>query len=332
MKEQLINDVLQFLIGKLPEEYTMELRMYMYYQLSEYDVSKRCTEIAVLPEKTYMDDLNFYIDSLRLSGRSERTLENYRMQIGMMLHSINKPCSEITTDDLYTYLAIYQRQRQVGNRYLDGKRVVFNGFFGWLQRKRRIVYNPAAGLDRIKYEKRIKKPFTDEEREKLRCACKYQRDLAIIEVLYSTGMRREELVRLNRQDIHFESGDCVVFGKGAKEREVYLNGSSCHHLKEYLKSRTDCNPALFVSTKAPYQRLEKHGVWQMLKRLGLQAGVEKVHPHRYRHTTLTNALNRGMPVQEVQKLAGHTDINTTMIYCTVDAENVRASHRKYLSA
>jgi len=332
MKEQLINDVLHFLIGKLPEEYSTDLRMYLYYQLSEYDVSKKCTEIAILPEKTYMDDLNMYLDALRLAGRSEKTLGNYRMQLGLMLHTLNKPCGEITTDDLYTYLAVYQRRRNVGNRYLDGKRVVFNGFFGWLQRKRRIVYNPASALDRIKYEKRLKKPFSDEEREKLRCSCKTKRDLAIIELLYSTGIRREELVRLDRQDIHFENADCIVFGKGAKEREVYLNGSSCHHLKEYLLSRTDCNPALFVSTKAPYRRLGEHGVWQMLKRLGFQAGVEKVHPHRYRRTTLTNALNRGMPVQEVQLLAGHTDINTTMIYCTVDSENVRASHRKYLAA
>lgn len=332
MKEQVINNVLNYLADKLPEEYNSDLRFYLYYQLSEYELVKKCTELAVIPEKTYMDYLNMYLLSLKISGRSDRTIDNYQIQLKMLLQDLNKPVEDITTDDLYYYLGRYKASRNVSNRYLDGKRVVFHGFFNWMVKKRYITYNPASALDKIKYEKKIKKPLTDEEREKIRCACKQERDLAIVEVLYSTGMRREELIRLNRDDIHFESGDCIVFGKGSKEREVYLNGSSCHHLKEYLKTRTDDNPALFVSTKAPHERLGEHGLWQLLKRLGLSAGVEKVHPHRYRHTTLTNALNRGMPVQEVQMLAGHTDINTTMIYCTVDAENVRASHKKYLSA
>lgn len=332
MKEQLINNLLQFLQGKLPEEYSMELRLYMYYQLSEYEISKKCTEVAVLPEKTYMDYLNMYLMALKIAGRSEKTLEHYRLQIALMLHAINKPVQEIDVDDLYTYLATYKVLRDVGNRYLDGKRVVFNGFFGWLQRKKHIVYNPAAALDRIKYEKRLKKPFSDEEREVLKCSCQIERDLALIELLYSSGMRVGELVHLDRTDIHFETGDCIVFGKGAKEREVYLNGSSCHHLKEYLLSRSDCNPALFVSVKSPHNRLSEHGVWQILKRLGLRAGIEKVHPHRYRATAATNALNRGMPLQDVQALLGHEDINTTMIYCTVSRDNVRAAHKKFLAA
>lgn len=332
MKEQLINNILCFLSGKLSDEDITEIRLQLYYHLADYQISKKCTDVVVSPEKTYMDYLAMYLAALRMAGRSEKTLAHYRLQLGLMLHSIQKPVQDITTDDLFTYLAIYKNQRHVGNRYLDGKRVIFNGFFSWLQKKKHIVYNPAAGLDRIKYEKRIKQPLSDEEREVLRCACEQKRDLALIELLYSTGMRVGELVRLNRQDIHFDSRDCIVFGKGAKEREVYLNGSACHHLKAYLLARTDNNPALFVSCKAPHLRITEHGVWQLLRRLGERAGVPNVHPHRYRHTTLTNALNRGMPVQEVQLLAGHEDINTTMIYCTVAADNVRSSHRKYLSA
>lgn len=332
MKEQLINNILHLLSGKLPDEDITEIRLQLYCQLAEYQINKKCTDVAIVPEKTYMDYLFMYLAALRMAGRSEKTIGHYRLQLSLMLHSIQKSVQDITTDDLFTYLAIYKNQRNVGNRYLDSKRVIFNGFFGWLQKKKYIIFNPASGLDRIKYEKRIKQPLSDEEREILRCACEQKRDIALIELLYSTGMRVGELVRLNRPDIRFDSRDCVVFGKGAKEREVYLNGSSCHHLKDYLLSRSDANPALFVSCKAPYQRITEHGVWQLLQRLGERAGVPNVHPHRYRHTTLTNALNRGMPVQEVQILAGHEDINTTMIYCTVAADNVRSSHRKYLSA
>lgn len=332
MKEQLINGVLQFLAGKLPKQYTTDLQLYLYHQLAEYDVTKKCTDVAVREEKTYMDYLYMYLAALRMAGRSEKTIEHYKLQLGLMLHALAKPVQEIATEDLFTYLAQCKAIRQVGNRYLNNKRICFNGFFSWLQKKRHIVYNPAAALDQIHYEKKLKKPYTDEEREILRCACKRERDLALIDLLYSTGMRVGELVRLNRQDIHWDTMDCVVFGKGAKEREVYLNASSCYHLKEYLLSRTDSNPALFVSSKAPYSRLSEHGVRQMLQRLGLQAGVEKVHPHRYRATAATNALNRGMPVQDVQALLGHEDIGTTMIYCTVARNNVRAAHRRYLAA
>lgn len=332
MKEQLVNNIMQHLAGKLPEEHSADVRLYIYYLLADYQVSKKCTDVAIPPERSYMDYLYKYLSALRMAGRSEKTLAHYKLQLGLMLHAVNKPVAEISTEDLCTYLAVCKQRRQVGNRYLDGKRIIFNGFFSWLQKKRYILYNPASGLDRINYAKRIKQPFSDEQREVLRCACIKKRDLAIIELLYSTGMRVGELVRLDRQDIHFDTADCIVFGKGAKEREVYLNGSSIHHLKEYLVSRTDHNPALFVSGNSPFQRLTEHGVWQLLQRLGQRAGIENVHPHRYRRTALTNALNRGMPLQEVQALAGHEDVNTTLIYCTVSAENVRSSHRKYLSA
>ncbi len=332
MKEQLINDVLQFLTGKLPAEHATDLRLYLYYQLAEYDVTKKCTDVAVREEKTYMDYLYMYLAGLKMAGRSDKTIEHYKLQLCLMLHDLAKPVREITTEDLFTYLAQCKAQRQVGNRYLNNKRICFNSFFGWLQRKKHIVYNPAAALDQIHYEKKVKKPYSDEEREILRCACKKERDLALIELLYSTGMRVGELVRLNRQDIHWDTMDCVVFGKGAKEREVYLNASSCYHLKKYLLSRKDTNPALFVSSKSPYSRLTEHGVRQILQRLGIRAGVEKVHPHRYRATAATNALNRGMPIQDVQALLGHEDISTTMIYCTVARDNVRAAHKRYLSA
>ncbi len=332
LKEQLINDIMQYLAGKLPEEHASDLQLYLYHKLADYDVTEKCTDVAIRDEKVYMDYLYMYLASLRMAGRSEKTIEHYKLQLSMMLHALEKPVGEITTEDLFTYLAQCKAIRQVGNRYLNNKRICFNSFFGWLQKKKHIIYNPASGLDQIHYEKKVKKPYSDEEREILRCACKKERDLALIELLYSTGMRVGELVRLNRQDIHWDTMDCIVFGKGAKEREVYLNASACYHLKKYLMSRTDSNPALFVSSKAPHLRLAEHGVRQVLQRLGIRAGVEKVHPHRFRATAATNALNRGMPVQDVQALLGHEDIGTTMIYCTVARDNVRAAHKRYLSA
>lgn len=332
MKEEFVDSISEFLAGKLSEEYILDLKLHMYHELNDYDVSKKCTDIAIKTEKTYFDYLCMYLVNLRMTGRSEKTIEHYKLQLKLLLQYLDKPVQEITTEDLFTYLAWCKSSGKVGNRYLNNKRICFNSFFGWLQKKRYIIYNPASGLEQIHYEKKMKKPYTDEEREILKCACKRERDLALIELLYSTGMRVGELVRLNRQDIHFDTLEVIVFGKGSKERETYLNASASYHLKKYLLSRTDNNESLFVSARSPFSRLTEHGVREILQRLGKRAGIEKVHPHRYRTTAATNALNRGMPIQDVQALLGHEDINTTMIYCTVSKDNVRMSHRRYLSA
>jgi len=249
-----------------------------------------------------------------------------------MLQYLNKPVDEITEADLFLYISAYQKRRRVSNAYLDNIRLVFSSFFGWLSSKGYISRNPAAGLEPIKTEKRIKKPLSDIELEKLRRKCNIERDLALIEFLYSTGVRMSELVALNRQDIDFNSMDVIVYGKGSKEREAYLTAASCMHLKEYLDSRTDDNEALFVSLKAPHKRLTVAGIEEILRKLGRQTGIEKVHPHRFRRTMATNILNKGMPIEEVKELLGHVKLDTTLIYCQVSKENVKHSHRKYMSA
>ena len=268
----------------------------------------------------------------RVEGRSERTLGLYNLHLRRMLQCLNKPVQEITEGDLFLYIERYKRQRQVSGVYLDNIRLVFSSFFGWLNAKGYIRKNPAAGLDPIKTEKRIKKPLSDIELEKLRRKCGLERDLALIEFLYSTGVRVSELVALNRQDIDFVSMDVIVYGKGAKERETYLTAASCMHLKEYLDSRKDDNEALFVSLRAPHKRLTVSGVEEILRRLGRCTGIEKVHPHRFRRTMATNILNKGMPIEEVKEILGHVKLDTTMIYCQVGRENVKHSHRKYMSA
>lgn len=242
------------------------------------------------------------------------------------------PIDKITENDLFVYLAKYKKERGVSNAYLDNIRLVFSSFFGWLNAKGYISKNPTMGLEPIKVEKRIKKPLSDEELEKLRRTCEQERDLALLEFLYSTGVRVSELVALNRQDIDFYGKNVIVYGKGSKERETYLTATSCMHLKAYLDSRQDANEALFVSNKKPYERLTVAGVEGILKKLGKSAGVEKVHPHRFRRTMATNALKKGMPLEEVKELLGHTKLDTTMIYCTVNKENVKHSHQKYMSA
>lgn len=332
MKEEFIDNISEFLAGKLSEECLSNLKLHMYHKLNDYDVSKKCTEVALPNEKSYMDYLCMYLINLRMAGRSEKTIEQYKLQLKLLLEYLHKPIQEITAEDLFTYLAHCKSTGKAGNRYLNNKRICFNSFFGWLQRKKYVLYNPASNLEQIHYEKKMKNPYTDEEREILRCSCKRERDLALIELLYSTGMRVGELVRLNRQDIHFDTLEVVVFGKGSKERETYLNASAAYHLKKYLLSRTDVNEALFVTSRLPFSRLTEHGVREILQRLGKRAGIEKVHPHRYRTTAATNALNRGMPIQDVQALLGHEDINTTMIYCSVAKDNVRMAHKRYLSA
>lgn len=331
MKETLINDIIEKVSGIMSKEQIEELRFAFYYAAEDLEINKKCTEVALL-ERNYNDYLFLFLAHKRSEGRSEETIEQYKLHLKMLLNSLNKDICNITTDDLFTYLAKYKQIRKITNRSLDHKRRIFNSFFGWLCKKKYMSLNPAWGLDRINYTAAVKKPLTDEEREILRCTCDNERDLAILDFFYSSAIRVGELVKLNRNDINLKSKDLIVLGKGGKEREVYINSSATIHLQRYLDMRTDDNPALFVSFKSPHNRLTRNAIEDILRRLGKKAGILKVHPHRYRRTALTNAINRGMPVQEAQTLAGHSNINTTMIYCTVFRDSLKYSHKKCLSA
>lgn len=331
MKETLINSIIEQLSMKFDKTQIEEVRFAFYYAAQDMEVTRKCTEVAV-NNKTYNDYLFLFLAHKRSEGRSEETIEQYKLHLCLLLDNLNKEIVEITTDDLFTYLAKYKHDRKISNRSLDHKRRIFNSFFGWLCKKKYIGFNPAWGLDRINYTSAIKKPYTDEEREILRCTCSNERDLAILELLYSSAIRVGELVRLDKSDINIKNKELIVLGKGAKEREVYINSSAALHLQKYLNSRVDSNPALFVGLNKPYERLSRNAIEDILRKLGKKAGISKVHPHRYRRTALTNAINRGMPVQEAKELAGHSNINTTMIYCTVFRESLKFSHNKCLSA
>lgn len=331
LKEQLQDEILQCLQPDLNDCQLERLRNTLYIKMYNYDIVEIKAELVEYDDSD-MRLINLFLNTKLVEGRSKRTVERYKLVLRMLSEYFAKGVRNIDTNDLRYYLAKYKADRGVCNNTLDGMRRVISSFFAWLSDEGYIVKNPTRRLNQIKVEKTIKKPLSDEERERLKCICTRERDLALLEFLYSTGVRVGELVGLDRKDIRFQNGDCIVFGKGGKEREVYLNASSCLHLKNYLECRSDQNTALFVSEKAPYTRLTISGVEDILRRLGRKAGVEKVHPHRYRRTAATNALNRGMPLQEVSKMLGHAKTETTMIYCTINEESLRFNHKKYLSA
>lgn len=331
MKDEFITNILARMIGIITQEQCTELKTALYMELQEYDLQKRCTEVMDI-DQSYIHYLQLFLARKKTEGKSDDTIKQYKMQLMHLLQNLNMPVEKITENNLFVYLAKYKKDKNVSNVYLDNIRLVFSSFFGWLNAKGYISKNPTAGLEPIKVEKKIKQPFSDEDLEKLRRICEQERDLALIEFLYSTGMRVSEMVALNRKDIDFYGKTVVVYGKGSKERETYLNASSCLHLKAYLDSRKDDNEALFVSLRAPYARLKRGGVEKIVRKIGGNAGIEKAHPHRFRRTMATNMLKKGMPLEEVKELLGHAKLDTTMIYCTVSRENVKHSHQKFMSA
>lgn len=331
MKEKLILEIVSDLKEKLSSEQIEYLKAILKRKLLKFNLS-------LVPEgdnnepKDYLFYLDHYLDDRKNEGLSEETIKNYRLHLTLMLDKIHKDIKDINDDDLINYLKEYKDARNVSNGYMNDIRHVLNSFFFWLQIKKHITVNPMLSIRPYKEPKKIKKPFTGEQMEKLRSNCERERDLAMLEVLYSTAVRVSELRHLNRQDIDFSDVGVTVFGKGSKERETYLNPKSFYHLKQYLDSRSDDNEALFVSVRSPHQRLTRAGIEHIFTQLGIKSGVEKVHPHRFRRTAATDLLRAGMPLEEVKDYLGHEKIDTTMIYCTVNKDNVKNSHQKYMSA
>jgi site-specific recombinase XerD len=274
--------------------------------------------------------LNVFIAAKRIEGCSEKSLKYYDATIRQMIDGIGKPVREISTDDLRGHLSEYQSSRNVGKVTIDNMRRIFSSFFGWLEDEDYILKSPVRRIHKIKADKTIKDTFSDEGLELLRDACKEVRDLAMIDLLASTGMRVGELVGLNREDINFHERECVVFGKGNAERVVYFDARTKIHLLNYLDGREDENPALFVSLTLPHERLLIGGVETRLREIGKRADLQKVHPHKFRRTLATRAIDKGMPIEQVQRLLGHVKIDTTMTYAMVNQTNVKNSHRKYI--
>lgn len=282
-------------------------------------------------QKNNEEILNKFISSKEIEGCSVRTLKYYKDNITKMLDTVNLPINEITAETLRNYLSNYKNNSTAGMVTIDNIRRTLSSFFAWLENEDYIVKSPVRRIHKVKATKKVKETLTDENLEKLRDTCSNVRDLAILELLISTGMRVGELTRLNISDINFQERSCIVLGKGNSEREVYFSAKSKMYIKKYLETRTDNNEALFVSLIKPYNRLGISGIEIVIRNLGREANINKVHPHKFRRTMATMAIDKGMPIEQVQKLLGHIKIDTTMEYAMVNQNNVKNSHRKYIT-
>jgi site-specific recombinase XerD len=283
------------------------------------------------PEEDSNDKLvNSFISSKRIEGCSEKSLKYYQKTINNMLGTVGKQVKHIDTDDLRKYLTSYQEDNNSSRVTIDNIRRILSSFFSWLEEENYIMKSPVRRIHKIKTASTIKDTYTDEALEQMRDDCTDLRDLALIDMLASTGMRVGELVLLNRSDIDFEERECVVLGKGNKERIVYFDARTKLHLKQYLDSRTDNNEALFVSLKAPYNRLKIGGVEVRIRKIGKRLNINKAHPHKFRRTLATMAIDKGMPIEQLQQLLGHRRIDTTLQYAMVKQSNVKIAHRKYI--
>lgn len=329
MKEAIINNILDRLAGRFDSRQLTEIKAAINDGLSEYDVSRIEDENSYNTESN-LKFLEMFISSKRVEGCAESTLGYYEMVVKRMLDNVSGSVKNISTDDLRIYLANHQKEHNASKVTIDNIRRVLSSFFAWLEDEDYILKSPVRRIHKVKTAKVIKDTLSDEDLEVLRDSCSNTRDLVIVEMLSSTAVRVGELVKLNRTDIDFNERSCIVFGKGSKEREVYFDAKTKLHLQKYLSERTDDNPALFVSLNAPHERLQISGVQRVVRELGKLANVNRVHPHKFRRTVATMAIDKGMPIEQVQTLLGHVKIETTMHYAMVNQSNVKIAHRKYI--
>ena len=328
MKQKVINEVMQGMLGCLNNAQLERLQEALEHALFHKQVSEMEEEVnAALTNEQLLDN---FLAAKRIEGCSEKSLTYYRTTLETMIVKVKKNVREMETDDLRTYLTEYQQEKNASKVTVDNIRRILSSFFSWLEDEDYILKSPARRIHKVKAALTIKETYTDEALEKMRDSCEEPRDLALIDILASTGMRVGELVLLNRDDINFEERECVVFGKGSKERMVYFDARAKIHLQNYLQGRTDDNPALFVSLRAPYERLKIGGIEYRLRELGKMLDIEKVHPHKFRRTLATMAIDKGMPIEQLQQLLGHKRIDTTLQYAMVKQSNVKLAHRKYI--
>ena len=321
----IIQQVMDAIRGRVDAEAADLVQDVLVMQLNRYEVMERCTEVSVRDDSAE-GQLKKFLATKRVEGMADSTLRRYAEINRALLSYLGKPLEEVTTYDIRFYLSVRRQIGKVSNRSLDGMRRCYSSFFSWLAAERLISHNPCAALAQIKSRKVVKKPYSAAEMEKIRKSCKNIRDLALVDFLYATGCRVSEVSRLDISDVDFERMECVVLGKGNKERRVYLTEVAAMHLQEYLNTRTDSCGALFAGKG---RRLGKNGIEVVVKNLGKRAGVENVHPHRYRRTLATNLLDRGMNIQDVAAILGHADLKTTQIYCYISQANVKSAYRKY---
>ena len=330
MNDEFVNDVLRDMLAYLDNGQAEQLRRVLKHNLSGYELQRKVDSAIEDTDAENARLTGAFLSAKRIEGCSEKSLTYYRKTIETMSETIGKGITHITTNDLRSYLTDYQAERKSSKVTIDNIRRILSSFFSWIEDEDYILKSPVRRIHKVKTAVTIKETYTDEALETMRDHCDSLRDLALIDMLASTGMRVGELVLLNRDDINFEERECVVFGKGSKERMVYFDARTKIHLQNYLAQRTDSNNALFVSLKAPHERLQIGGVESRLRELGRRLSLPRVHPHKFRRTLATMAIDKGMPVEQLQRLLGHQRIDTTLQYAMVKQSNVKIAHRKYI--
>ena len=326
MIENLINDIEQAMLGVLNNEQMSQLRKVLDYTFRDINVSSKNNEEC----SGNSELIDIFLSAKRVEGCSDKSMHYYRSTLNNAIRKIGKNIRHITTDDLRSYLNDYQLTSGATKVTVDNIRRILSSFFSWLEDEDYIVKSPVRRIHKVKVGKTVKETYSDEALEQMRDHCEGIRDLALIDLLASTGMRVGELVKLNRNDIDFENRECIVTCKGDKQRRVYFDARTKIHLQRYFAERIDDNPALFVSLLAPYDRLQISGVEIRLRRLGRELNIPKVHPHKFRRTLATMAIDKGMPIEQVQHLLGHQSLDTTLQYAMVNQTNVKMSHRKFI--
>ena len=331
MREKLKNNLL-LLLNKYVDSDTLKIiDQELNIMLSDYEIEKRKTELTsyeyIIPET-----IKIYIVSKKIAGLSDKTLYLYKIVLEDFFHTVQKEPERISANDIRIYLYKYQKEHGTSNRTLDCRRTIICSYFGWMASEEYLDKNPAINITHIKYERIHKKPMSQLELEKIRLACKTKREKAIVEVLYSTGCRVSELERLNISDVNFELKEVYLYGKGDKHRTSYLNAKAEVALKDYLDTRTDDNPALFVYERRPYSRFKKSGIELMIRKIMERTSNVSTHvtPHVFRHTTASVAIDRGMNIVDVSKLLGHNRVETTMEYITTNSNSIKNNHHNYI--
>jgi site-specific recombinase XerD len=327
METQLITDIEQEMLAHIDNRQMEQL----HEVLSHYLRGLMPASADPYAESSNATILSSFIAAKRVEGCSGKSLCYYESTLNNTLAAIDKPVKHVTTDDLRQYLDKYQRVGGAGKVTIDNIRRILSSFFSWLEEENMILKSPVRRIHKVKTGTTVKETYTDEALELMRDHCGAVRDLAMIDLLVSTGMRVGELVNLDRADIDFNNRECVVFGKGGKERKVYFDARTKIHLQNYLDGRTDENPALFVNLQRPYGRLQISGVEIRLRELGRKLNMPRVHPHKFRRTLATMAIDKGMPIEQVQQLLGHQNVDTTLRYAMVNQNNVKNSHRKFIA-
>lgn len=326
MKQRIMEEIVQQMLPHLDNAQLQKLQEVLERSLYNCEISGKVT----VAEDDSQKLIDSFVYAKRIEGCSEKTLKYYRTTIEAMAEAIDKGVRHMQTDDLRAYLTEYQEKHGSSRVTIDNIRRILSSFFSWLEDEDHILKSPVRRIHKVKTATNIKETYTDEELEKMRDNCEEFRDLAIVDMLASTGMRIGEMVLLNKSDINFNERECVVFGKGDKERVVYFDARTKIHLQNYIDSRSDENPALFVTLRAPYTRITIGGIESRLRKMGKNLEIEKVHPHKFRRTLATMAIDKGMPIEQLQKLLGHKRIDTTLQYAMVKQSNVKLAHKKYI--